>query len=329
MAATISRLTLPTSTMRTMSTVSASVTRRPSTELGLLAEPAHQLADLRAAAVHDDRVHADGRMQHDVLGEQVGRASGSSMALPPYLITTVVPENSLDVRQRLDAGSPPGRRRRPRRRRVTARQRSRRAHVLVDVGVGQVGGEHPAPAPSPTPRSQWISRSSPGHVRGHRGGVVVDGDAVAARPRCRRRRWSTRSGSKRDARACRARWRRGPSTGPRRTSEHLHELALGDLAGGPAGLVVGRARRSPAPARPWWRPRRRRPSARRGRRTPRPRAAAKPSAGRPAPARPLARSEHGVVGGRAAVDGQGVEAVGHRRPQHRVRARRARPRRRW
>ncbi len=41
-------------------------------ELGLLAEPAHELGDLRTAAVHDDRVHADEPHQHDVGREQVG-----------------------------------------------------------------------------------------------------------------------------------------------------------------------------------------------------------------------------------------------------------------
>ena len=47
-------------------------------ELGLLAEPGHQLADLRAAAVDDHRQHADRAHQHDVLGERGGAASASS-----------------------------------------------------------------------------------------------------------------------------------------------------------------------------------------------------------------------------------------------------------
>ena len=38
-------------------------------ELGHLAEPGHQRADLRAAAVHDDRQDADRLEQDDVLGE--------------------------------------------------------------------------------------------------------------------------------------------------------------------------------------------------------------------------------------------------------------------
>ena len=40
-------------------------------ELGLLAEAAHEIGDLRAAAVHDDRVHADEPHQHDVGREQL------------------------------------------------------------------------------------------------------------------------------------------------------------------------------------------------------------------------------------------------------------------
>ena len=41
-------------------------------ELRLLAEAAHQVGDLRTAAVHDDRVHADEPHEHDVVREQVG-----------------------------------------------------------------------------------------------------------------------------------------------------------------------------------------------------------------------------------------------------------------
>ena len=41
-------------------------------ELGLLAEAAHEVGDLRAATVHDDRVHAHEPHEHDVLREQVG-----------------------------------------------------------------------------------------------------------------------------------------------------------------------------------------------------------------------------------------------------------------
>ena len=73
-------------------------------ELGLLAEALHQVADLRTAAVHDDRAHADRAHQHDVLGEQRERVvvDAPAMALPPYLTTTVWPAEAADVRQRLD-----------------------------------------------------------------------------------------------------------------------------------------------------------------------------------------------------------------------------------
>ena len=59
-------------------------------ELGLLAQPLHELADLGPAAVDDDRPHADHAHEDDVLGEQAPRA-GSVMAAPPYLTTTTLP----------------------------------------------------------------------------------------------------------------------------------------------------------------------------------------------------------------------------------------------
>ena len=73
-------------------------------ELGRLAEPRHQLADLGAAAVDDDRPHADEAHQHDVLGEQregvvVGRAGqGVAAVLDDDGLAGEAP----DVRQRLD-----------------------------------------------------------------------------------------------------------------------------------------------------------------------------------------------------------------------------------
>ena len=45
-------------------------------ELGLLAEPAHEVGDLRSAAVHDDRVHPDEAHEHDVGREQLGERRG-------------------------------------------------------------------------------------------------------------------------------------------------------------------------------------------------------------------------------------------------------------
>ena len=73
-------------------------------ELGGLAQPLHQRADLRAAAVDDDGAHADEAHQHDVLGEQVegvvlGRAGeGVAAVLDDDRLAGEAP----DVRQRLD-----------------------------------------------------------------------------------------------------------------------------------------------------------------------------------------------------------------------------------
>ena len=63
-------------------------------ELGHLAEPVHQVADLRPATVDDDGAHADGAHQHDVLRRTGPSASASlapASALPPYLTTTILP----------------------------------------------------------------------------------------------------------------------------------------------------------------------------------------------------------------------------------------------
>ena len=73
-------------------------------ELGGLAEPGHQRADLRAAAVDDDRAHPDEAHQHDVLGEQVegvvvGRAGEGVAAV---LDDDGLAGEAADVRQRLD-----------------------------------------------------------------------------------------------------------------------------------------------------------------------------------------------------------------------------------
>ena len=70
--ATISRLTLPTSAMRGDVDRLGVGDPQAVEELRLLAEPAHEVADLRATAVHDDRVHPDEAHEHDVLREQVG-----------------------------------------------------------------------------------------------------------------------------------------------------------------------------------------------------------------------------------------------------------------
>ena len=69
MAVTMSLLMRPASTISTTSTVGLSVTRRPCTNSLLSCQPLQHAGDLRAAAVHDDGVHARLLEQHDVLGE--------------------------------------------------------------------------------------------------------------------------------------------------------------------------------------------------------------------------------------------------------------------
>ena len=63
-------------------------------ELDRQAEALHVGGDLRSAAVHDDRVQPDVLQQHDVTRELLAQA-GSSIAAPPYLMTTVFEWNSL------------------------------------------------------------------------------------------------------------------------------------------------------------------------------------------------------------------------------------------
>ena len=69
----MSELTLPSRTIFATSTVSASETRRPSTNLHLHPEPLHVVGDLGAAAVDDHRVQADVLEQDDVGGEAVAQ----------------------------------------------------------------------------------------------------------------------------------------------------------------------------------------------------------------------------------------------------------------
>jgi hypothetical protein len=61
-------------------------------ELALLAQAVERRLDLRAAAVHHHRVDAHQLEQHHVFRE-VGLQFGSVMALPPYLMTMVLPWN--------------------------------------------------------------------------------------------------------------------------------------------------------------------------------------------------------------------------------------------
>ena len=86
--------------MRTMSTRLGVGDAQAVDELGLLAEPAHEVADLRAAAVHDDRVHADEAHEHDVLREQVGER-GILHRVAAVLDDDGLARELADVRQRL------------------------------------------------------------------------------------------------------------------------------------------------------------------------------------------------------------------------------------
>ena len=73
-------------------------------ELALLAEAAHQVADLRTATVHDHGPHADLAHQHDVFGEQgeriVLRRTGQRIAA--VLDDDDLVGETTDVRERLD-----------------------------------------------------------------------------------------------------------------------------------------------------------------------------------------------------------------------------------
>ena len=71
---TICLLIEPASTISTISTVFWSVTRRPPSNSRLDAQLGQHGADLRAAAMHDDRVDARLLEQRDVAGETPGRA---------------------------------------------------------------------------------------------------------------------------------------------------------------------------------------------------------------------------------------------------------------
>ena len=89
------------STIRTIAIASGVVTRRPPRNSRLDAEPVQVLGDLRAAAVHDDRPQPGVAQEHDVLGEGAC-SSGLVIALPPYLITTILPWKRCQPRQRVD-----------------------------------------------------------------------------------------------------------------------------------------------------------------------------------------------------------------------------------
>ena len=97
---TMSCCTSPASTHSTTSIVSSSVTRMPWMNSPFLPSLAERLLDLRPAAVHHHRVHADQLEQHHVLGEVLlQRRVGHGVA-------AVLDDDGLavelaDVRQRL------------------------------------------------------------------------------------------------------------------------------------------------------------------------------------------------------------------------------------
>ena len=72
----------------------------PVEELGLLAEPPHEIADLRSASVHDHGIHPDEPHQHDVLREQV-RERGIVHGVPAVLDHHGPAAELPDVRERL------------------------------------------------------------------------------------------------------------------------------------------------------------------------------------------------------------------------------------
>ena len=98
---TICLLIEPASTISTTSTVASSVTRRPAWNSDLMPSLASMRADLRPAAVHDDRLDAGLLEQHDVLGEILRRgavAHGVAAVFDDHDLLVV----ALHVRQGLD-----------------------------------------------------------------------------------------------------------------------------------------------------------------------------------------------------------------------------------
>jgi hypothetical protein len=84
-----------------MSTVSASVTRRPLTNSLFFADFFEHIRNFRPAAVHKHDLDPDERQQHDVAHDGFLNSS-LIMALPPYLMTINFIRVFLDVGERLD-----------------------------------------------------------------------------------------------------------------------------------------------------------------------------------------------------------------------------------
>ena len=93
MLATMSRLTLPTSTMRAMSRVSASVTRRPSRNSDTL--PSRSMSSpIWGPPPCTTTTRMPTEWSSTMSAAKDSASSGSVMALPPYFTTTVWPQNS-------------------------------------------------------------------------------------------------------------------------------------------------------------------------------------------------------------------------------------------
>ena len=225
---TMSRLTLPTSTIRTRSMVSASVTRNPSWNSASLptrsiSAPIWGPPPWTTTGSMPDRAH-----QHDVLGERgQGRrlVDGGVPRLGAEHVAAVLDHHHLapeaaDVGQRLDQhrglvarGSPSRRRPGPAGSGAAA---SRRRPVLVDVAVAEVDAHDHAVAVGQARAGSGCRSAAPARWRATAASVVVGGDArprhtvdpavgdgqpvhVEVRPRPSRDRWPP-----------------GPSRGPRR-----------------------------------------------------------------------------------------------------------------
>ena len=98
--ATISRLTLPDE--HHADDVDGLGVRDPLAvdELGLLPEPAHEVGDLRTAAVHDDRLHADQAHEDDIGGKEL-RERGILHGVPAVLHHDDLARELADVGQRV------------------------------------------------------------------------------------------------------------------------------------------------------------------------------------------------------------------------------------
>ena len=253
------------------------------------------------------------------------------MALPPYFTTTVAPAKawmygsaSTRIAARVSASMPE--------RSAgfwSSVTTSRRSHVLVDVGVGEVVGED-VRVPVAEAEVGGDLEVAPGHVLGHRLGVVGRRSTPPRPPSRRRRRRDSRSGSKSMPALPRSLADPAPVRVARRTtSTCISWLSATARAPRSASSSDGRALTSTrttlvAPSASPAICIGQRPAAR-----PRPRAARSSGVGRRA-GLAAGQDDDGVVGGRAAVDDQPVEAsrrtAACRTPLQR---RAGRPRRRW